>query len=472
MNTRNLIRAAVLKTNSVFPFNILNKIPYYFALKIFVRVFSSPNEIRSIYLRHGMSRKKWVPGISDIDITLIIDEHLSHEDEFNILKLFWNKFDRLKKIFPMLGEVDILNEREIEEWSKYTVRGYETSKWILLYGKKIIKRNYVVEANLLTIDSLNFALTNYLEYFLQRFYAEDSPDYIVQKELSRLASKIFRYTGVQFEENRNKSGNKSELLKTVINRLEAGVDKLNYKNEIVDPISLNVTTRESDLTHIPHIDGLSRYSNKIESFMITYTAQFIILKDDLEQEDIIDILNVIRASFKAEVVKPIILNFKIFEYMLRIYNPFLYSQLLDQRKVLMGEDSFLKVDQPDFSFYRKTLIDDLSNIFLFPRNKLVIQYKTIRQFIENNLNSIVNRMLFLKLYLEKASLEPMFNDSLTECRKNYQEQIQEVDFILINYKTLEAEKLSKDVFLLLRTLTGDIYSSLISPKILENSAGN
>src|SRR3989339_873692 len=414
MSIRNLIRTTVLKTNSIFPFNFLNRIPYHIALKVFILIFSSYSEIKSIYLRHGMSKKNWVPAISDIDITVIIDGHLSFEEEFNLLKLLWDKFDRLKKIFPMLGEVDILNEKEIEKWSGFTIRGYETSKWKLLYGKEVIKSSYVNETNILAIDSLNFALTNYLEYYLPKFYSEDSSGYLSQKELTRLAFKILRYADVPFDESRNKA------------------------------------------------------ANKIESFIISYTIDFIILKDDLSPADMIVLLDAIRNSFKSEPRKPVILPFKIFEYMLRIYNPFFYSQLHDQRKVLSGKDSFNKITQPDFCFYRKTLADDVGNIFLLQRNKSLIQDKTVRQFIGNEFKSIVNRTLFLKLYLGKAILEPMFNDSLDECRKNYPGQIQKMDFILNNCKSLDGENLSKDAFMLLRTLTGDIYNSLVSSEVPVN----
>ena len=463
MTIKDLIRTVVLKTNSVFPFNFLNRIPYHITLKTFTLIIGSYSEIKSIYLRHGMSKKNWVPAISDIDITVIISGNLSFEKEFNLLKLLWNKFDRLKKVFLMLGEVDILNEREIEEWSRYTIRGYETSGWRLLYGKEVIKSNYANEDNVLAIDSLNFALTSYLEYFLPKFYSEGGSNYLIQKELTRLASKILRYAGVPFEENR-KGGNKYELLKTVIKGLESGVDKLNYEDtEAVATISLkNVVIRDSDLKYFPDVDGLSKHHDKIESFIITYTVQFIILKDDLELAETVDLLNAIRTTFKSEAIKPVIFNFKIFEYMLRIYNPFFYSQLLDQRKVLLGEDSFIKVAKPDLCFYRKALIDDISNIFLFARNKSLIQHKTVHRFIENEFNSIVNRTLFLKLCLEKASLEIMFDNSLKECRKNYPGQIQRLDFILDNYKTIDSEQLSKDAFMLLRTLTGDVYDSLVS----------
>ncbi len=57
-----------------------------------------------------MSRKNWIPAVSDIDLTVIIDGSLTELQEYNFLKSFWKKFERLKKIFPMIGEVDIMNE--------------------------------------------------------------------------------------------------------------------------------------------------------------------------------------------------------------------------------------------------------------------------------------------------------------------------------------------------------------------------
>jgi len=41
-------------------------------------------------------------------------------------------------------------------------------------------------------------------------------------------------------------------------------------------------------------------------------------------------------------------------------------------------------------------------------------------------------------------------------------------FILNNCKSLDGENLSKDAFMLLRTLTGDIYNSLVSSEVPVN----
>ncbi|HSP87129.1 MAG TPA: hypothetical protein VLN45_03295, partial [Ignavibacteriaceae bacterium] len=125
MNLRDFVRIIVLATNRVMLFSYLNRLPYYFALNIFIHVFSKFKEIKSIYLRHGLSEKNWVPGISDIDLTIIIDGNLSKENNYLFLQLFWKKFEKVKKFFPMLGEADIINDLEIKNWTKFSIRGYE-----------------------------------------------------------------------------------------------------------------------------------------------------------------------------------------------------------------------------------------------------------------------------------------------------------------------------------------------------------
>jgi hypothetical protein len=82
MTLREAIRTAVVKTNPHWPFSTLNKLPYSLALKAFVQVCRQFSEVKSVYLRHGLTRDDWLPAVSDIDLTLIIESSLSIEAEF------------------------------------------------------------------------------------------------------------------------------------------------------------------------------------------------------------------------------------------------------------------------------------------------------------------------------------------------------------------------------------------------------
>jgi hypothetical protein len=182
-----------VKTNPYPPFSTLNKIPYYIAIKAFVQVCKRFPEIKSTYLRHGLTEGNWVPGLSDIDLTVIIDSKLTIDEEFSFLRSFWNSYDRLKGIFPMLGDVEILNDEFIQTWTKFNIRGYESGNWRLIHGMEVKKSNYVVQPARLAVDSLNNALRIYLEHILKRFYKEESHSFIVSEEMRRVSLKALRY---------------------------------------------------------------------------------------------------------------------------------------------------------------------------------------------------------------------------------------------------------------------------------------
>jgi hypothetical protein len=77
MKVEDLVRILIVKTNPYLPFSTLNKMPYYIAIKAFVQLCKGFPEIKSIYLRHGVVEGNWVPGISDIDLTLVTDSKLT-----------------------------------------------------------------------------------------------------------------------------------------------------------------------------------------------------------------------------------------------------------------------------------------------------------------------------------------------------------------------------------------------------------
>jgi hypothetical protein len=83
MEVKELVRFLIVKSNPYGPFSTLNKMPYYIAIKGFIQICKRFPEIKSIYLRHGLAEGNWVPGISDIDLTVVIDSDLTVEEEFD-----------------------------------------------------------------------------------------------------------------------------------------------------------------------------------------------------------------------------------------------------------------------------------------------------------------------------------------------------------------------------------------------------
>jgi len=131
-----LLRKFVLKTNSHWPFTHLNRIPYGAATRSFVLAFRNAPEVRNIYIRQGLEQDTWIPALSDIDLSVIIAGNLSGATEYKFLMSFWAGYRRLKRFFPMFGEVVILNELECPLWLRLSSYSPKPRSWVCLHGKQ------------------------------------------------------------------------------------------------------------------------------------------------------------------------------------------------------------------------------------------------------------------------------------------------------------------------------------------------
>ena len=193
MNSRDLIRQFVLKTNSYRPFSSLNKFPYELAVKAFRYLCGQFPAITSVYLRGSLAEREWVPALSDIDLTIVIDDALRLDEEYAFLHSFWKAHKRLKRLFPMLGEIEIFNVSELRIVRKFGTLGYKSDTWQRIYGKEV--RNFEdVRPDLTTryVDPINYALQFYLEPFLRGIAKANVKSYLATADLGRLASKIIR----------------------------------------------------------------------------------------------------------------------------------------------------------------------------------------------------------------------------------------------------------------------------------------
>ncbi len=481
MKIKNLVRIVVIKTNPYWPFSILNKLPYYAAIIVFIRVFKRFHEIKSIYLRHGLIKKNWIPALSDIDLTLIINSNLKLEEEYCFLKSFWRKFYLIKKLFPMLGEIDILNDEHIKSWTKLTIRGYDSRKWKLIYGVQTVKRNYIVNTNRLALDSFNDSLTNYIEYFLVKFYKHELPHYLVLKELKRLVFKILRnFLNTNINNNEKtidtvKFSNKAEMLCCIIKSLEEVTHDLSPP-AIPTDLSRNDNKWLGDIDFYNvafddqafDLNKLASYSEAIEGVFFSKENNFIVLKDGLDASIIRGCVEAIRHIFAKQDTLPIIVINNTFKYMLRIYNPYVYIGLIGKRAVPVGIDLLPDITPPEKYFFIKYMVEQTINVLTFPQRHSTIFPQSADWFSGQELESMLERSLILKLYLEKGVIKPQYNEYLTEYRKYYPHHYKKIRELKTYAYSIKNGVLSQEWFRLLKGMANDIHNAISTSNILDN----
>jgi len=472
------VRLLVIKTNRYWPFSFLHRLPYYLAIKVFILVFRRFQEIESIYMRHGLIKSKWIPAISDIDLTVIIDGKLELDNEYHFLRMFWKRFVRLKRLFPMLGEIDILNSEHIESWTRFTIRGYEASGWKLIHGAPTARSNYIAEPQRISIDTLNDSLTTYHEYFLEKFYDQNLPHDLVLNELARLAFKIQKRQKTSEEPSAGKTSrsdhvaSKAEMLWSVKRVLEEEAKNLNLTTDDhytsdeaawLDWVSIGDTVSQQKVSY--HFD-ICR--GAIESVVLSSENDFIILGDALDASDVVDCIAKIRSMLIRRRRIPIILGPNTFKYIMWFYNPFMYTGLTIKRSVPFGTDPLLDMKKPHKYFFVKALLEQTINVLTFPQRLTTIFPPDQNWLLEKSTQNMLERSIQIKLYLEKGIFKSQYDEYLREYKEHYPHYYEVICELSISPNHLTIRSQNKRWYSLFRSLADDIHDAISRSDILDS----
>lgn len=129
------VRFLFLRTNPYWPFNKLNRATYYVFLETFLFFIKRMSEVKAVYLRHGMASGLWIPGDSDIDMTVVI-QNMPPEHEIKFLHRLFGFYIPLRAVFPLINAV-FINEKEFSQEKlveKLFDSVYPIQGWRLLYG--------------------------------------------------------------------------------------------------------------------------------------------------------------------------------------------------------------------------------------------------------------------------------------------------------------------------------------------------
>ena len=299
--------------------------------------------------------------------------------------------------------------------------------------------------------------------------------------MQRLVFKILKHFNNYNTHNNDKTidtvklGSKAEMLCCIIKRFEEVAKDLstpaiqtsssNNDNTWLDDIDFyNVTFEHQTF----ELNELTDHSKAIESILLSYTKNFIVLKDGLDAGIMNDCLNSIRQVFAKQDINPIIVCSSTFKYMLLFYNPFIYTELIGKRSVPLGMDLLQDIKPPERYFFIKSLVEQTTNVLTFPQDQTLFSPINLNRFVENKLDGITNRFLFLKLYLEKGLVKPWYNECLAECRKHYPYYYKKISELKMCTENIGNRSLSQELFRLFKGMANDIHNSISTSNVLDN----
>lgn len=434
MKLRDVVRTAVLATNPYWPFSTVNRYPYQVAVKALARLCAQHRHIKSVYLRSGLVERDWVPGISDIDCTVVVDSNLSIDHQSVFLRRFWRQFTALKRVFPMLGEVDVLDDRTIASWSRFGLPGYSMPNWRLVHGLESVKPTHSAETGQLYRDCVNYSLNYYhwyfRGYFAQTFYGQAEPDYLLASDLQRLASKISRSLAhgqsLPAQEARHLAGQTQQEVSAAVFK---AMEKATAATETIAPLSAaraNAAWAANFQSHPPlrsqSLDAalFTPWRDVIESVFQDFRDRvYVVLKDGLDVSSVAACARGLKDAFAPNAVV-MLMSHSTFTYMVHYYEPFEYLNLLRHRKLAFGVDLLPQIAPPNRQACCEFLLGQAPNLLVYPQSiKMHLTDSTAST--SGEMASTLERALLLLLYLEHDFVVPQADVMLRECEQRYPE---------------------------------------------------
>jgi len=479
MSINDIVRAAVVKTNDHWPFSRLNRIPYHLAIGALLQLCKNFPQIRSVYLRHGLLEDDWVPAISDIDLTLVIRGQLPPEEEFSFLQSFWQAHDRLKKLFPMLRDIDILDEEHVGSWTRFTIRGYESSRWRLLYGVQTVESEYVPAPMRITVDALNYGLLFYLDCFLPKFYTEERENSVYLHELQRLTRKLSRLAHYSTSSDRRSLEtdpplrDKSDLLAWLVKALDEGMRYVAPAGRITS--SANGARQWSDdveaaasVDQVWDLQVPAVVAKAIDGVLRLDDRHIVVLRDDLDVSVIRSCADVVRRVFHQRRSGPVIVSGRLFEHMVRSYDPFLYARLATSRKLAYGRDVLRTIEPPDRCAFIGKVLGHLPSALAFPQKRPVIYPPGLAWLDGRGPEWLLEGALFFQLYLETGSVGRRREALVAETRERYGASYRRLRDIREQAQHAGTTAVAGDFFRLFKDLARDVHSQLADSAGLED----
>lgn len=468
IKAKDWLRILILRTNPYWPFSILNKQPYYVALKVFTKLCRKYPEIKSVYLRHPLTKGSWTPALSDLDLTVITGKDIADRQEFDFLNSFWKKFRRFKKLFPMCGEIYMLNEADFELWQKLEFEGSNIHNWSLLSGSDSIK-NYKANSNS-QFNSAGFdhAFSFYLNYFSKLFNHKSISPRLALLDLLRVKKKIFRC--LQLSGNNYKISNsvippKTEMFRDVVHGLKDSLVKdyipsseieSQWRKEAEEKNNLLVDNEAVDISE------LSPWHDYIQSIYLNYNKKmFIILKDGLDRKTFNNSLGDIGRAFSDEQQLPVILNVNLFRYFVRQYKPFEYGHFMSYRTLAFGTDILPDIAPPAKSALANKLIREAAEILKFPSCQKFFS-SSGKWYSDTEFKHISDTALLIKYCLEQDSIRPWYPELLKSCNEAYPEYAEKIEELRTRSKKLQGKSLRFEWFKLIKQLANDVQKSILA----------
>jgi hypothetical protein len=299
-------------------------------------------QIAGIYARNSYALGTWKAGRSDIDFTVVW-----REPREQAIEAFHSAYTKVQARFPMLGEVEMIDELHLDGWTKHGFSGLHAQEWKKLAGNHELHSQYDGSES---FDRVRQAVAVYRYQFLKYFW--EQPQGIAAE---RAAAKVFRTLGGTSVEK----GDSDQSLEKCIFALSRAVKATAARSDddfvdydlLIGPVSpLSVMSAAPT----PSIAGVR--------------AVMASAADEAQKHVLVDGAFDL-AKIKSSYPGAIVWNPTVFRFYLSFVDPLEYFALLRERTICCGEDPLREPFAMTESALRDTICNYAIDMLTYPYRK-------------------------------------------------------------------------------------------------------
>jgi hypothetical protein len=435
---RTLLRTYILKTNPYFPFLYLNRCPHLLARKAVVNAVRRHREVRAVYVRRGSASGECIPGVSDIDISIILESGLPADREFEVLDHIHARFRGLRRWFPMLGELEILSENDLATWLPATSETPVPRSWILLHGAPLIDA-WLNDSPNWPANAIKFALWIYLDLIPPCLLNPDP--YLRRVDMRRRTRKILR------------------LLNPILSG--RGLTERRVHAEMEVPLLVASAAEALDAAVSAAACGGPQERAGCRSVVAFADKVAVVLESGLAPEEIAAAVQGHGYGLPA-----LPLSAEVFQYWVRKYDPYIYSSLLRHREIVYGSDPLPAMTPPGRAEYIDYWTSCLPGFLTFLRGPRL--FPAGGRLDMAAWESELRRVMELRLWLDRECMPLRRPDIDAHWRREFPECARAVDRITIaadgrartsGQKGSDGTEVRREAFTLFRSLASEVYNA-------------
>lgn len=425
---------------------------YRLAGLAFVSLCKRHPVIKSAYIRQRHTSASRTPGLSDIDLTFVLNSESSEQSALLEVRQFHREIGLLRKIFPILVDIEVLHESHFSNYIYFGVMGYSSKHWQRVYGDEV--RGFARNEEHVT-DSLYRALVLYEEHVLPKVFSPLRIRDLNQQLLERIRNHIRRdlHWADCGENGQITPGRvEAQLVKETLHLLTLAARKSGHvgasPSTLLRPERTQLT--RCDLSGLSRLHGLgSEFLKTLTSYypllesVVTYAngSLIFVISDDTDSPGYVDLIAFLSSINPRSFSTPLILTRSLFRYYYYRARPEYFLNLANYGELFFGDDPISNVEPPSeadcarsfrsrgawvlmWPWLERVMADDnsaraakevkariywaLSVLLFLEHGVLRVRHDDIYDYCKDCYPELCGGLKSLQSYLESSSLLPNF----------------------------------------------------------------